>query len=215
MVLAILERMLELDPSNSSLRFTLAFGHSEMENNDLALYHYSKMPAPDRESVAWNNLGVALSKFSLMASSVNAYRMAESMGETLAMSNLAEKFLIQGFVAEAERVLGEALSIKDYHKNVPLTLSRAKRLLEDEEKRTQEILEKTEPKCSFLRQVGAALAMELSKDLRGEWEGPDCVLTVDVNEDKLRAIGTYEKDLTGLASIFAGLAPGQKLTTAY
>jgi hypothetical protein len=84
-----MERIIALDPSQVKTRFSLAFKHSEIGNDGLALFHYLKIPAAARDPIAWNNLGVALDKFELKCRSVDAYRKSEAAGETLAISNLA------------------------------------------------------------------------------------------------------------------------------
>jgi hypothetical protein len=87
--IALMERIIALDPSQVKTRFSLAFKHSEIGNDGLALFHYLKIPAAARDPIAWNNLGVALDKFELKCRSVDAYRKSEAAGETLAISNLA------------------------------------------------------------------------------------------------------------------------------
>lgn len=42
------------------------------------------------------------------------------MGETLAMSNLAEKLITAGFLPEAQKECDDALKIPSYHKNAGL-----------------------------------------------------------------------------------------------
>ena len=131
------------------------------------------------------------------------------------MSNLAEKFLSQGFVSEAQKQCDDALAIEDYHRNVAQTLARLKQLPEDEDKKERGIIEKTTPKSDFYKQFGRAAALSESGELEGNWQGPDCTFTATVVAGKFRAVGTYERDLTGLAAVFAGLGPSQKVVTRY
>ncbi len=91
--LATMERIVEVDPSDINLKFSLAYKHSEYGNDDLTLLHYLRIPWQERNSMTWNNLGVAFDHFSLAAKSVSAYRQAEELDETLAMNNLALKFI--------------------------------------------------------------------------------------------------------------------------
>jgi tetratricopeptide (TPR) repeat protein len=102
-LLGILERIAHLAPDDIDVRFALAYQHSEAGNNDLALRHYLRIPYQSRNSTTWNNLGVCLSHFGLSTKAVDAYRKAEEMGETLAMSNIGFKFLAEGFIAEPKR----------------------------------------------------------------------------------------------------------------
>ena len=93
MALGIMERVVEIDPSDVDVRFYLAYRHSERGNNDIALFHYLMIPLRERNGTTWNNLGVAFDNSSLVEKSVDAYREAEQVGETLAMSNLALKLM--------------------------------------------------------------------------------------------------------------------------
>jgi tetratricopeptide (TPR) repeat protein len=54
--LAASERLLELEPDNYSVRFNVAFKHSDQGNNELAVYHYQMIPAAERTAMVWNNL---------------------------------------------------------------------------------------------------------------------------------------------------------------
>ena len=191
--IAIMERIVEVDPSRTDTRFSLAYKHSECENKDLALLHYLKIPRPQRKSVTWNNLGVAFDQFSLPAKSVVAYRRAEKMGGTLAMSNLALKFISAGFLPEAQKLCDEALAIEDYHKNVGQTLATLKGLPNEEENEEAELLKKAKPKSDFYKQFGRAASRPDPSKLAERWEGPDCVLDVTVRDGTFRAVGSYEQ----------------------
>ena len=90
--------------------------------------------------MAWNNLGVAFDEFAMRSKSVSAYRKAEEAGETLAMSNLARKFISAGFVEEAEAECNKALKLQDYHKNIGHTLAKLKDLPDEEDKKEEEVL---------------------------------------------------------------------------
>ncbi|MGH2509720.1 MAG: hypothetical protein ACRDHZ_20260, partial [Ktedonobacteraceae bacterium] len=131
--IAIMERIVELDRSDTDTRFSLAYKHSEIGNNDLALFHYLKIPYADRKASTWNNLGVAFTHFSLPAKAIEAFRKAEGMGGTLAMSNLAGKFITAGFLPEAAKQCETVIAIKDYHKNVGHFLARLKDVPEEED----------------------------------------------------------------------------------
>src|SRR6202521_367143 len=70
------------------------------------------IPSEERKQMTWNNLGVVLDHFGLLGMAVQAYRKSEDMGETLAMSNLAQKFIFAGFVREAQEQCDKALATK-------------------------------------------------------------------------------------------------------
>src|SRR5262249_4753733 len=70
--LAIMERLLEINPGDTKLRVELALKHSEMGNSDLSLLHYLRIPMRDRDNAAWNNIGVESAKLGLPGKSVDA-----------------------------------------------------------------------------------------------------------------------------------------------
>jgi Tfp pilus assembly protein PilF len=201
--LAIMERIVEVDPSDVDTRFSLAYKHSECGNNDLALYHYLKIPTLDRSSTTWNNLGVTFDQFSLPAKSVESYRRAEKLDGTLAMSNLAQKFISEGFLPEAKKQCDDALMIEDYHKNIESTLARLKELPDKENEKEAELLEKAKPKSDFYKQFGRAVSRADPNELTGRWEGPDCVLDVKSRDEEFRTAGTYERHSSGLLGLYA------------
>src|SRR5262249_54775087 len=126
LLFGVLERILQFHPDDFETRFSLAFNYSEAAQNELSLLHYLKIPYEDRGSVTWKNLGVAFDHCNLSSKSVDAYRKAEEAGETLAMSNLAQKFISSGFLCEANEVCKRAMSIEGFHQNVSHAVSRIK-----------------------------------------------------------------------------------------
>ncbi len=206
--LAIMERIVEVDPSDADTRFSLAYKHSQLGNDDLALLHYSRIPYQERSSATWNNLGVAFDAFSLPAKSVIAYRRAEEMGETLAMSNLALKFISAGFLPEAQKQCDSALAIKDYHKNVGGALKRLKELPDKEDKKEAELLERAKPKSNFYRQFGRAASRRETNEVTGSWEGPDCVLNATLLGSVFEAAGSYEQPSNPLLAGLMGFGSG-------
>jgi len=216
--LGISERLVELDPSDTSTRFRLAYQHSERGNNDLALLHYLKIPQNERDATTWNNLGVAFDQFSLAAKSVNAYRRAETMGESLAMSNLAQKLISVGFLSEAQGEIDKALAIRGYHKNVGRALARLKDIPDDEDKRQTEVLSKTKAKSNFYAQFGRAVSRPKPRDILEEWEGPDCALRVELEAKVFHAIGSFEQlpnPLSLIGALTSSAAPRRRIQIEY
>jgi tetratricopeptide (TPR) repeat protein len=100
--LAIMEQMVELRPSDVSLRFSLAYEHAQRGNRDMALFHYLKIPTSQRTSTTWNNLGVSFSAIGMPVRAVGAWRTSAKENDTLAKSNLGFKLLGAGFWDEAK-----------------------------------------------------------------------------------------------------------------
>jgi len=207
--LAIMERLLQIDPSDIKTRFHLALTHSNIGHTDLALMHYLRIPINERDSAAWNNLGVEFETHSLPAKSVSAYRNAESMDETLAMSNLAQKFINAGFLDEAEAQCDKALAIGDVHENVGSSLARVKKTPEEEDNKEAEIVGTALPMSEFYADLGRAITQTEPTEIGSKWEGPDCVLSVTVDGSSFRAIGVYEKPSpAAFANALRGLKGG-------
>jgi hypothetical protein len=214
--LAAMERMVELNPSDIDTLFSLAFKYSSCGNEELALFHYLKIPDSERTKMTWNNLGVQFDRLSLPAKSAASYRRSEAMGETLAMANLALKFLRVGFLPEAQKILDAAVNEKDYHENVLYALTELKDKLGTEDTKVDELRNKSKPTSDFYRQSGRAMSQDDVGILSKQWDGPDCDLTVELQGMVFRAVGTYERASGGLMNALSGTNfPPDRLKVEY
>jgi hypothetical protein len=193
MLTAALEGLIRINAADRSVRFSLAYSHQDIGNNDLALLHYLKIPDEQRMPMAWNNLVAAFAEFGLRAKSIDALQEAVKGGETLAMSNLAHRFLLAGFLAKAQKECDRALRVAHYHKNIGNVLMQVKQLPDEEQDKQRETLEAAAPKANFYQKLGRAIA-EAAAELKGRWRGPDGVLDVSVQAGRFLAKGTYEKE---------------------
>jgi len=200
--LALMERIVEIDPGDTDARFALAFKHSRCGNDDLALFHYATIPASQRSSIAWNNLGAALDALALPIKSVEAYRRSIELNQTLAMNNIANKFLAAGFTREAQEECDRALKIEDYHENVGRTLVALRTRPAEEDRREREISTKAKPKSEFYRFLGRAVSELEPVWTEGSWKGPDCVLDTKITGSEIEFFGSYEVQPSPLASAF-------------
>ena len=203
------ERLLQLKPDDIDARFNLAYKYSQTDEDDLSLYHYLRIPYQERSGIAWNNLGVQYNQLGLVRSSIQAYRKAEGFGETLAMSNIANKFLKEGFLTEAQEICTKALANKEFHNNVSKTISRIKDIPEEEEKKEKQIVTEVLPFSEFYRDYGRAALLNGVTEMIGRWQGPDCELEVTIKGNRLLAEGRYEEqEGTGLRGLFSLANPG-------
>ena len=214
-VLPVLERIIEIDPDDIDTRFTLAYKYSERENSDMALWHYRKIPHQKRSGMAWNNLGVVLDAFDLPGKSVNAYEGAKALDETLAMSNLATRFLSVGFAKNAQELCDNALEIEGYHKNVSHVLAKIKDLPDQEEKKLEKILERAKPKNEYYRMVGRAMALAEPKDIGGSWRGPVCALELKISRRLVTITGSYDQQTNALAAALGAGGSGVRRRVEY
>ena len=197
-VIGVLERLIEINPGDVETRFSLAYKYSDMNREDMAAFHYSRIPQKERTSLAWNNLGVSLERLGLPIHAVIAYRESEKLGETLSMSNLAIKFLNAGFLLEAKKILDAALKIENHHKNVVSTLVTINDSQDAESKKETSNHEIAKPISEYYRQFGHSLAGVLSINIIGKWKSPNCTLEFAVDGVKVVATGSYEVAGTGL-----------------
>jgi tetratricopeptide (TPR) repeat protein len=202
--LAALEHSVELHPADWQLRFQLAYKHSQRDNNDMAFHHYNKIPGPLRDSVAWNNLGVSFSDFAMPAKSVGAFRRAENLHDTLAMSNLGFKLLRAGFIEEASELAKRALGIDAYHSSITDLLKRLKEVPEEEGKKEIEELEKVKPKAVFYRHLGEAALAETPIRMGNKWQASEAELEAALDGTVVRIWGSYEQDENTLAGPLGG-----------
>lgn len=198
---SVTERILDLSPSDTDLRFDLAHKYSLLGSDDLALYHYLKIPSNERSGGTWNNLGVQFEHFDLMCKSVDAYHRAEKLGETLAMSNIAQRLIKAGFLREAEDICSRAVRIENHHKNVGYAISRIKDVPEAEERKADEILTNASPASAFLADYGYAFTKKTIGEHHGRWQGRECELAITIKGNTFLAEGTYEIAYSGLLAL--------------
>ncbi len=202
--IAALESLAEQNPGDGTRRFQLALAHSECKRHDVALYHYLKIEHEIRDGGNWNNLGVEYHWLDLPAKSVAAYQKAVDQSETLAMANLARNYKAKGFLKEAEDLCRKALEVPNCNQDVGQVLSEVQSTLEQEGKSEAELVKKAKPKSEFFRVIGNALVQETPTRIAKRWQGPNCILTVEIEGKSFVAKGSYTLADSALASMFSG-----------
>ena len=109
--LYFMERLVDINLDDNNKRFSLAYNYDQAKQNELALYHYRVLTKRQPTETNWNNRGVAEANLNLPSKSVHSYLESVKLGGTLAMSNLAHKFITAGFLTEAENLYQEAIKI--------------------------------------------------------------------------------------------------------
>jgi tetratricopeptide (TPR) repeat protein len=210
---AMLERDLLINPTDISKRFKLAYLHSQTSNEALAMFHYEKIPANQRDGTVWNNLGVAYRHFSLSGKSINAYRKAAEKDQTLAMSNLAYEFIDSGFLSEAGEILKKAQKQPSYHDSVASALVRLKEVPEKEAQTHQDKLKGMSSKSGFLSHVGEHLWQRAPDSVSKTMIDPDCELNVRGEGENFIADGTFQKSEKSLVNALASTSNPPKTET--
>lgn len=201
--IAVMEHIVELRPADIRQRFSLAFKHSEFGSSDLALYHYLKISVSERDAVTWNNLGAAFGDFEMPVKAIDAFRLSERDGETLAMCNLGFKLLGAGFFSEAKKESEKALAIENRHKNVPELLKRLNEVPDEEEERLNKLLDDVKEKAAFYRKLGYGLLKETPSRIAPAWSSPEGPLQAKIDGAIAQISGTYEQPANALGSLLA------------
>jgi hypothetical protein len=131
-------------------------------------------------------------------------------GETLAMSNLAYKFMEVGFTEEAREQLDLALSKKDYHRNVGQAMTTLQDTPEKERKQLEKTLDELKPKTQFFKEAGRSLVKPDVSLNSAMWVGPDCTLAIQIKDRKFVGVGRYERKQSGLGLAISGEGTVQK-----
>jgi hypothetical protein len=172
-----------------------------------ALHNKTIVSHNPTDMAAEHNLALAYSELSLPITSVDHYRNAFALGETLSASNLGYKFVDAGFQTECETLLREALAKPNCIPEVQQALGTVNRRLQDEGEKLEEHLRNAERRRDFMVRLGEGMITPAPIDVEGIWEldfGPVSFL---VGGGEL--IGTGEKVLSGgnalaLRSLLAG-----------
>lgn len=208
---ATLERKIQINPNDSDTRFSLAFAHDELGNEDIALNQYLILATTGQGEAAWNNLGVAYDSFNMPIKSVQAYRKSEEQGGSLATSNLAQKLIGAGFLDEAKALCDKALTMNDYHKNNALLAARLKDLPSEEDEALRKLRKRMKPKIDFYREAGEAVSASQPR-LGRIWKGPDCNLSLEMHENVVHLTGSFkqQQNLLSLAIMGSSASPVPK-----
>jgi hypothetical protein len=129
------------------------------------------------------------------------------------MSNIAYKLMNAGFLDDAEAELQNALKLDNFHRNVPEALSQLRDIPERENSSLDEAQAKVRPKVDFVRAVGRALVQIPPQDLPAIWEGPVCKLAISLKSGGFVAVGTYERQSSGIGGAFGSSKPSQVTIT--
>jgi tetratricopeptide (TPR) repeat protein len=132
----------EHDDVGSSVAFDVAYAWSHLERQSLAAYLYDLLLRGQPENAtAWNNLGVCYDREECAIRSIQCYLRSAEQGETLAMANMAAKYLDAGFAKDAEQLLQKAReSAKKLHENVGHKTSQIAKTRKQEAGRVESIL---------------------------------------------------------------------------
>ena len=183
------EGSLNLDPTNTDLRFDLAYRYSKKGHNKLSLLHYKKLTNTLKSAMGLNNLGVQYDNLKLPSKSIKSYLKAASYDNTLSMANLAQRYLNEGFTDDANLWINNANKLAtegiEVHGNVGYAKNRLDQISEEEETKEKEILIEAEKEKDFRVKYSEAYYSGIKIDkgrFEGEWKTPLGDLEIAFNE---------------------------------
>ncbi|MBI5192005.1 MAG: hypothetical protein HZA08_01030 [Nitrospirae bacterium] len=203
------ERALELNPADHNLRFQTAYKYNELSRRHLGLYHYRLLETHNRDGACLNNLGVVLSGLQLPCRSIASYKESAELKNTLAMANLAYKYLETGFANEALGIINGAFKLAgevDVHGNVGQAKIAIEEAKENENKKEQTILQEAEAERAFRLPFAEGLCTRPDSplDLNGKWHWGDWDGII-IRQSGAQIEGSFEQTipLVGLLGLFA------------
>jgi len=199
------EELLALEPGDDELRASLAWEYMDSGNNALSLLHYSLLPIEARTGGHWNNLGVVRVRLRLKGKGTAAYQKAETLGESLAMSNLAFEFIQAGFLKEAQEMCNRAVTIKDYDNQVNLAFAKLNEVKEEEDTKEKTIKSSIDREREFYVTFATACLKRRPNNAQQNWKAQHCVLRITIKDGILLAEGAYEIESSPPSFGFGGL----------
>ncbi len=205
---AALERVLDFDPSDSGIRFRLAYLYGEMQKRHLSTYHYNLRLAQGRDATALNNLGVGYGRLNLPGKEIEAFERA---GEDfwLAKANLSHAYVDRGFLAEAEKLASEVTraDCDETERNRAIAaLTRISTIRSTEIKTEEKILSEARSERVFRSAYAEAFVASVGRPVNGVFETPHGNMSFKQEGNRLLGEGKFE-ELT-LAGLFGPSSGG-------
>jgi tetratricopeptide (TPR) repeat protein len=198
-----LEKALDLQPDNTDLRFDAAHAQSKAGISHLSVVNYETLirQKPD-SSGALNNLGVELDNLDMPIYSTRFYKKSADQMNSLAMANIAYRFINKGFVEEAENILKTAQNSENVSPNVQDAISALANKKEKENQKWEETIQNGIKQKAFLIHFAEAkfILDEKSKVFGKQWKYNEEIFDIEEKEGKLTAhwgTGSNRRKLTG------------------
>ncbi len=206
---AALEWALDVDPSDLSLRFRLAYLYGEMGKERLAVYHYKLRLAQGDDPDAVNNLGVAFSALKLKSKEIEMYQRASGANE-LAKANLSHAYVDRGFFGEAknlaEKVIGGGAEGSGRDLAIG-ALSRIAKGRSNEEDTERKLVADAREESDFVARYAKAYISRPGQPISGVFETHHGRLAFKQDESHLTGEATFEEEKPSAVGLLVGL-PG-------
>jgi tetratricopeptide (TPR) repeat protein len=197
------EAALREDPNDPKFRFDVAYKYGDKGASAFALAHYRRLLAANpTDDTYLNNAGVAAERLKLPIRAADYYGKAGDAGSTLAMSNLASKYLEAGFIEAAREQLDRAQEETAVNDRVYTTLAALAESQSSEDTKLKELRDHAGALTTWrLREVDALLGVVPPwSTLQGVYAGTPSGLLISVNVSG-EVAGTLQRDYSEEAKI--------------
>lgn len=194
-----LQKALQFRMEDKGLLFDAAYAQSEAKFSRLcATNYYTLLKFSQDHDAALNNLGVECETLGMRIRSIEYYSRAVKQGHTLAMANLAYRYMDQGFGDEARNVLDAARVMENPHKNVGAALANLEDRKENENKKWEAVTNDGIRQQEFFWEYAEGYFLPLSGRVSfvGEWVS-DTGKTFVIEEKEGEIIGKWETEEKG------------------
>ncbi|HHX8453905.1 TPA: tetratricopeptide repeat protein [Vibrio diabolicus] len=193
---ACLNQAVEYCPENTQELFDAAFYASECDISELAIVHYNLLTRRQPQNAdAWNNLGVQAKKAGFNIKSIQSYKKAADLHESLALANQGYALLGVGFADDAEKLAQKALQMKKPHPNVHRLISDIESERKKENEKWAESLKYARKKQIYYQKYIEKYYLPSSEELIGTWlTGDGIEVQIQPNENKFDLKWTVYRD---------------------
>jgi len=169
-----LEKAVEFAPNNTEIRFGAAYSYAKVDFQELSLTHYLILLDFDRtHDPASNNVAVQYDKLKMPIEAVNCFQKATTMGNTLAMANLANRYIKGGFFQEANEIIEKARKEENIHENVGHAVVALAQAKNAERELNAKISEKAQVQKRFVLTFAEAFfvgGIDSRSNFEGQWK---------------------------------------------
>ena len=166
------EKVVEYEPENTTARSDAAYAQGDSDLHILSALNYDTLLSFDnKDSTALNNLGVQCVRLELPIKGIGFYRKAMEQKNTLAMSNLAYKYMYEGFSEDAASILEKAKSLDDVHPSVGSAIADLQKLKDQEKELWKKIVGNGVQQQDFFRKYADRYFTKAksSDSFEGDW----------------------------------------------
>lgn len=188
---ALAELALHQRPEEMNFRFSLAFDYGDANQSHMSLYHYKIICDQDeKNSGALNNLGIALAESGLPVLAVQRYKESYKLGETLAASNLARRYLEAGLSEDATALLKDAQAKENCVPEVSSALAAIYEKIQENIRNQDKVVTGAEQNRNFLLTFAMGYLSPVAISPNGCWKFPSGEIELQVTGSELH--GTRE-----------------------